>query len=201
MVFFVFQTKTSDIEVELNHEQLSANELVDEAGKQNTNEQTEHIKQEDESDPQKQKDDQKKPKKKKAVVTRKRRSRYRKTDTEESETNQEEKVQQKDEPIPAVTADDGIQTATTIDDSVMQNDTKVLRLTSLDMTVVGLLCSYLQICPYGATTEQVVSHMQRHIPSVLPQRLEELLDGLPMLFSGDGLEFYNKTWTFKNIFS
>lgn len=184
--------------MELKHE---PNESVDEPVKPNTTKQTLHTMQENESDSQKEKDDQKKPKKKKAVVTRKRRSRSRKTDTEENETNQEEKVQQKDEPIPSVTADDGIQTATTNEQSVIQNDNQILRLTSLDMTVVGLLCSYLQVCPYGATTEQVLSHMQRHIPSVLPQRLEELLDGLPMLFSGDGLEFNNKTWTFKNIFS
>ncbi|XP_020895209.1 ecto-NOX disulfide-thiol exchanger 2 [Exaiptasia diaphana] len=75
----------------------------------------------------------------------------------------------------------------------------VVRLTSQDMTVVGLLCSYLQVCPYGATTEQVLNHIQRHVPGVTTEGLALILDGLPMIFVGDGLEFYSKTWKFKQV--
>ena len=77
--------------------------------------------------------------------------------------------------------------------------TEVVRLTSKDMTIVGLLCSYLQVCPYGATTEQVLTHIQRNIQGVSAEELEKILDGLPMLFIGDGLDFYNKTWKFKQF--
>lgn len=77
--------------------------------------------------------------------------------------------------------------------------TGVVRLSSQDMTVVGLLCSYLQICPYGATAEQVLYHIQRQAPGVTAEDLEKVLEGLPMIFKGDGLEFLNKTWKFKQV--
>ncbi|KAK3744760.1 hypothetical protein QZH41_013312, partial [Actinostola sp. cb2023] len=77
--------------------------------------------------------------------------------------------------------------------------TDVVRLTSKEMSVVGLLCSYLQVCPYGATTEQVLVHIQRQVPGVTSEDLAKLLDSLPMIFVGDGLEFCNKTWKFKQL--
>jgi hypothetical protein len=72
----------------------------------------------------------------------------------------------------------------------------VVRLSANQMVVVGLLCSYLQICPYGATTDQVLTHIRRQVPGVTSEELEKILNSLPMLFSGDGLEFMNKTWKF-----
>lgn len=77
--------------------------------------------------------------------------------------------------------------------------TGVIRLSSQEMTVVGLLCSYLQICPYGATSGQVLHHIQRQVPGVTAEGLEKVLSGLPMIFKGDGLEFLNKTWKFKQV--
>ncbi|XP_031566584.1 uncharacterized protein LOC116301638 isoform X2 [Actinia tenebrosa] len=72
----------------------------------------------------------------------------------------------------------------------------IVKLSSSEMVVVGCLCSYLQICPYGATTDQVLSHITRQVSGVTPEDLERILNGLPMLFSGDGLDFMSKTWKF-----
>lgn len=75
----------------------------------------------------------------------------------------------------------------------------VVKLSSSEMVVVGCLCSYLQICPYGATTDQVLTHITRQVPGVTPDDLERILNGLPMLFSGDGLDFMSKTWKFNVV--
>jgi len=71
----------------------------------------------------------------------------------------------------------------------------LVRLSGEELVLVGIICSYLQLCPSGATSGEIRDHLSRHFKERRKDVVEKLLSSLPVLFR-TGESSGNTKWKF-----
>ena len=71
----------------------------------------------------------------------------------------------------------------------------LVRLSGEELVLVGIICSYLQLCPSGATSGEIRDHLSRQFKERRKDVVERLLSSLPVLFS-TGESSGNTKWKF-----
>ena len=71
----------------------------------------------------------------------------------------------------------------------------LVRLSGEELVLVGIMCSYLQLCPSGATSGEIRDHLSRQFKERRKDVVEKLLSSLPVLFS-TGESSGNTKWKF-----
>lgn len=59
----------------------------------------------------------------------------------------------------------------------------VVRLSGEELVLVGIICSYLQLCPSGATSGEIRDYLSRQFKERRKDVVEKLLSSLPVLFT------------------
>ena len=59
----------------------------------------------------------------------------------------------------------------------------VVRLSGEELVLVGIICSYLQLCPSGATSGEIRDYLSRQFKERRKDVVERLLSSLPVLFT------------------
>ena len=80
--------------------------------------------------------------------------------------------------------------------SAMDYGPSVVRLSGQELVLVGVLCSYLHVCPSGATIDEITEYLKGQFKQVQKDTVATLLDSLSVVFKscdwGDG----GKKWKF-----
>lgn len=71
----------------------------------------------------------------------------------------------------------------------------LVRLSGEELVLVGIICSYLQLCPSGATSGEIRDHLSRQFKERRKDVVEKLLFSLPVLFR-TGESSGNTKWKF-----
>ena len=71
----------------------------------------------------------------------------------------------------------------------------LVRLSGEELVLVGIICSYLQLCPSGATSGEIRDHLSRQFKERRKDVVERLLSSLPVLFR-TGESSGNTKWKF-----
>lgn len=71
----------------------------------------------------------------------------------------------------------------------------LVRLSGEELVLVGIICSYLQLCPSGATSGEIRDHLSRHFKERRKDVVEKLLSSLPVVFR-TGESGGNTKWKF-----
>lgn len=71
----------------------------------------------------------------------------------------------------------------------------LVRLSGEELVLVGIICSYLQLCPSGATSGEIRDHLSRQFKERRKDIVERLLSSLPVLFR-TGESSGNTKWKF-----
>ena len=71
----------------------------------------------------------------------------------------------------------------------------LVRLSGEELVLVGIICSYLQLCPSGATSGEIRDHLSRHFNERRKDVVEKLLSSLPVVFR-TGESSGNTKWKF-----
>lgn len=71
----------------------------------------------------------------------------------------------------------------------------LVRLSGEELVLVGIICSYLQLCPSGATSGEIRDHLSRQFKERRKDVVERLLSSLPVLFR-TGEASGNTKWKF-----
>ena len=71
----------------------------------------------------------------------------------------------------------------------------LVRLSGEELVLVSIMCSYLQLCPSGATSGEIRDHLSRQFKERRKDVVEKLLSSLPVLFS-TGESSGNTKWKF-----
>ena len=71
----------------------------------------------------------------------------------------------------------------------------LVRLSGEELVLVGIICSYLQLCPSGATSGEIRDHLSRQFKERRKEVVERLLSSLPVLFT-TGESSGNTKWKF-----
>ena len=70
-----------------------------------------------------------------------------------------------------------------------------VRISGEELVLVGIVCSYLQLCPSGATSGEIRDYLSRQFKERRKEVVERLLYGLPVLFKADDASG-NAKWKF-----
>ena len=70
-----------------------------------------------------------------------------------------------------------------------------MRISGEELVLVGIICSYLQLCPAGATSGEIRDYLSRQFKERRRDVVDRLLSSLPVLFKAEDASG-NAKWKF-----
>ena len=70
-----------------------------------------------------------------------------------------------------------------------------MRISGEELVLVGIICSYLQLCPAGATSGEIRDYLSRQFKERRRDVVDRLLSSLPVLFRAEDASG-NAKWKF-----